>query len=77
MFGKRKMSGNDRFVMQAGRDVGNLKGRGTAKKTAPLKTPPPTKSGSVDKLTGPSKDKGMSVGQQGTMLHSTSRRVRK
>lgn len=68
MFGKKKMSSNDKFVMQAGRDVGNLKGRGTAKKSAPLKAHPTkqTSAGNMDKLTGPSKDKGMSKGQFGT-----------
>jgi hypothetical protein len=33
--GKRSMSSNDRFIMGAGRAAGNLKGRGTAPKSAP------------------------------------------
>jgi len=34
--GKRKMSSNEKFIIRAGVDAGNLKGRGTADKTAPM-----------------------------------------
>jgi hypothetical protein len=77
MFGRKKMSSNDKFVMQAGRDVGNLKGRGKAPKTAPKKMNPsakPMKAGSIEHLTGPSRDKGPSVGQAQTFRTSVARR---
>lgn len=34
--GKRVKSSNEKFIMKAGVDAGNLKGRGTAPKTAPM-----------------------------------------
>lgn len=34
--GKRKMSSNDKFIIRKGVDAGNLKGRGSAEKTAPF-----------------------------------------
>ena len=34
--GKRSRSSNERFIIRAGIDAGNLKGRGTSDKTAPM-----------------------------------------
>lgn len=34
--GKRVKSSNERFIIRAGIDAGNLKGRGKADKTAPM-----------------------------------------
>jgi len=34
--GKRKMSSNEKFIIGKGVDAGNLKGRGTSEKTAPM-----------------------------------------
>jgi hypothetical protein len=65
MFGKRSMSSTARFVMQKGVEAGNLKGRGTAAKIAPLKKAPPAKT--MSKLTiGPMKDRPVSPGKFGT-----------
>ena len=34
--GKRSQSSNEKFIIRAGVDAGNLKGRGTSDKTAPM-----------------------------------------
>ncbi len=37
MFGRRKgKTSNEKFILSKGVDAGNLKGRGTAEKTAPM-----------------------------------------
>jgi hypothetical protein len=39
--GRKSKSSNEKFVISKGVDAGNLKGRGTAEKTAPTSKPSP------------------------------------
>ena len=55
--GKRKMSSNDSFIIRAGIDAGNLKGRGKAEKTAPMAKGTPIKRLEFPSGKGPSKGK--------------------
>lgn len=58
--GKRKKSSNEMFVTAAGVKAGNLKGRGTAEKTAPFSKGTPLTLPSYRNITeslGPSKGK--------------------
>ena len=55
--GKRKMSSNDSFIIRAGIDAGNLKGRGKAEKTAPMAKGTPIKRLEFPDGKGPSKGK--------------------
>jgi hypothetical protein len=67
MFGKGKktMSGNDKFVMAMGKKAGNLKGRGTAPKSAPTQGATSTQT---PKKAPPGYQRGKkSLGRVGTM----------
>lgn len=58
MFGKprRTKSSNEKFIIRAGIDAGNLKGRGTAQKTAPTaKGSPLTIPASTQRAMSPGK----------------------
>ena len=58
--GKRSKSSNEKFIIRAGVDAGNLKGRGKSDKTAPMAKASPLSLPEYENITrtrGPSKGK--------------------